>query len=351
MKYGLVLSKYDTLAAATRQRIVQAIPYLEREGIALHLAPLFDNAYLSGFFAQGTRPVTAIIRAYVKRLIKLTTLHKYDFIWVQYELFPYLPCEWLLRLTKTPIITDYDDAIFHQYDQHQSPFVRALLGRKLQSLLRRADMAFCGNAYLQAYVAQYCKHTAIIPTVVDVAHYAPRPRVDLVVPPKVGWVGSPSTWGYCKPLAPILSTLVAQQTVQMLVIGANHAANTALPFEYRTWDESREIADIHGMDIGIMPIPDAPWARGKCGYKLIQYMACGIPVIASPVGVNCEIVQHGVNGLLASTPEQWHAAIKQLAGDADLRNRMGQAGRKTVEERYSIQRYGQEIARLIHAVC
>ncbi|MBN8544216.1 MAG: glycosyltransferase family 4 protein [Alphaproteobacteria bacterium] len=351
MKRGLVFSKYDTLAAATRQRMVQAMPYLAQEGIELQLAPLFDNAYLGGFFAQGKRPIAAIASAYAKRLMMLTRMGAYDFIWVQYELFPYLPLEWLIRLTNKPVILDYDDAIFHQYDQHPNPLVRAALGRKLQGLMRRANMAFCGNNYLREYVARYCNRAEIIPTVVDVAHYTPPISKDANVLPTLGWIGSPSTWRYCQTILPVLSSLVHAKQMHVLVVGANHAADTSLPFEYRLWYEAREISDIHAMDIGIMPIPDAPWARGKCGYKLIQYMACGIPVIASPVGVNSEIVQHGVNGLLASTPEEWQAAINQLVGDAALRQRLGQAGRKTVEERYSIQRYGPEIARLIHEVC
>ncbi|MFZ4125918.1 MAG: glycosyltransferase family 4 protein, partial [Rickettsiales bacterium] len=314
-------------------------------------APLFDNAYLSRFFSQGKRPFSTIAKAYAKRLATLTHANDYDFVWIQYELFPYLPLEWLTRFTKKPIITEYDDAIFHQYDQHRNPLVRALLSNKLHGLLRRTNLAFCGNAYLQAYVSRYCNHTEIIPTVVDVTQYTARGVMSNIATPTLGWIGSPSTWGYTKSVTPVLSSLVAQQKIQVLVVGANHAADTSLPFDYRAWDEAREIADIHAMDIGIMPIPDEAWARGKCGYKLIQYMACGVPVIASPVGVNQEIVQHGVNGFLASSPEEWRRAIEQLAADADLRNRLGQAGRKIVEERYSIQRYGPEMARLIHAFC
>jgi glycosyltransferase involved in cell wall biosynthesis len=350
MKRGLVFSKYDTLAASTRQRFVQAIPYLNAQGIEIEIHPLFDNAYLETLFTKGGRNRAAILRGYAKRFLKLLQYGDYDFMWVHCELFPYLPgiFERMVSLSGKPVIFDYDDAIFHQYDAHQNLLVRSILGTKLAPLLRRADVAFCGNAYLQDYAKRYCSRTEIIPTTVDADAYTPCAEMTRTALPTLGWIGSPSTWKYGAALSAMLTSFVAAQKLSVLIIGANHAADHALPFEFRTWSEAREIDDIRDMDIGIMPIPDAPWARGKCGYKLIQYMACGIPVIASPVGVNSEIVQHGVNGFLAATDAEWKAAIEQLVGDSFLRKRMGEAGRKTVEERYSIQRYGPHMAALIH---
>jgi glycosyltransferase involved in cell wall biosynthesis len=348
MKRGLIFSKYDTLAASTRQRFVQALPYLEAAGITAEIQPLFDNRYLAELFENGTRNRGAVVGGYAQRLWKLLRSNDYDFIWVHCELFPYLPLEWLIRLIRKPVIFDYDDAIFHQYDAHKNPLVRTLLGTKLAPLLRRADIAFCGNPYLRDYAASYGTRTEIVPTTVDVEAYQPRIDAASHTAPVVGWIGSPSTWNYCAEIAASLKSFVNAQTISVLVVGAHHAADTSLPFTYRHWSEAREIEDIREMDIGIMPIPDAPWARGKCGYKLIQYMACGLPVIASPVGVNCEIVQHGVNGFLASTPEEWRAAITQLVAQPELRKRMGEAGRQRVVEHYSIQHYGPKMAEWIH---
>ena len=352
MKRGLVFAKYGTQAASTRQRITQAEPYLNAAGITLEVAPLFDNAYLAQLFGEGKRDPWRMMAAYLKRLRLLLSMGQYDFLWVHYELFPYLPgaLERLIGWADKPVLYDYDDATFHQYDQHKNPFIRALLGNKLAPLLRRSDVAMCGNAYLRAYADRYCKRTEIIPTVVDVEVYQPKP-LRLEGKPVLGWIGSPSTWSYGKALAPVLTEFVQNDQLSVLVVGAGHAADKSLPFEFRDWVEEREVADVQAMDIGIMPIPDAPWARGKCGYKLIQYMACGLPVIASPVGVNTEIVQHGVNGFLASTESEWREAIARLAGDAELRARMGQAGRQAVEEKYSIQRYGPRIAQLIQEIC
>ena len=347
MKHGLVFAKYGTLAASTRQRFVQTMPYLAQAGITLDILPLFDNAHLETLFKQGKHPLANTFQAYLKRFRDLLRARKYDFIWIQYELFPYLPAgfERLIRLSHKPIILDYDDAIFHQYDTNKNPFIRHILGNKLAALLRASQITFCGNAYLENYAKQHCTHTAIIPTTVDIDRY--RSKTTTNETPVLGWIGSPSTWSYCVPLIDMFSSFVAQKKLSMLVIGAGSAANTALPFTFRDWKETREVEDIQHMDIGIMPLHDDPWARGKCGYKLIQYMVCGLPVIASPVGVNADIVEHGVNGFLASTPHEWHSAIETLLSDADLRQRMGKAGRAKIEAHYSIQQIGPRITQFI----
>ena len=348
---GLVLAKYGDLAASTRQRFVQAMPYLAEQNITLTIDPLFDNAYLALMFKDGTRRRSAILKAYLRRFAALRRARSYDFVIVQYELFPYLPgCfEALIALTDKPVFYDIDDAIFHQYDQHRHPIVRFFLRKKLVPLLRRVALAFCGNAYLEQYVRQYCPRTEIIPTTLDTAIFKSAANRPANAPPVVGWIGSPSTWSYCAPLLELLSSLAGAAKLSALIIGANHQAKARAGFEFRDWSEATEIEDIHQMDIGIMPMPDAPWARGKCGYKLIQYMACGIPVIASPVGVNTSIVEHGVNGLLATSEEEWRAAFETLLGDPALRQRMGEAGREHILEHYSIARYGPRLAALIRA--
>lgn len=352
MKRGLVFSKYSTLAASTRQRFVQATPYLEQAGVSVDIHPLFDNDYLTRMFSGQRRSAASVTRAYIKRIADVLGSRSHDFLWVHCELFPYLPgfMERLIGVSGKPIVYDYDDAIFHQYDQHRKPYVRKLLGEKLAPMLRRTDVAFCGNAYLRAYADRYCAHTELIPTTVDIDVYTPRGHGAAGAPVTVGWIGSPSTWRYCEALTCVLERYATAPTGAVLIVGAQNSARRTSLFEFRDWSQDNEIADIQCMDIGIMPVPDEPWARGKCGYKLIQYMACGIPVVASPVGVNCQIVQHGVNGFLASTDEEWHRALEKLAGDAELRARMGRAGRANVEAHYSIQRYGPVMADLINAL-
>lgn len=343
---ALVLCKYDTRAASTRQRLVQLMPYLKDEQITLEFAPLFDNDYLTDVLVRGKRSIWKTLVAYVKRLCAVLRVARYDFVWVQYEIFPYLPgwCERLVLRGNTPLVLDYDDAIFHQYDQHTNPLLRLLLANKLKPLLRRASLTLCGNRYLQQYALQECKNSQIFPTVVNCEHYQSVEQRQNTEIPVIGWIGSPSTWRYCAHVQPMLVQLVEQKRATVLVVGAGPAADHALPFTFRDWTEDSEITDIQAMDIGIMPIPDEPWARGKCGYKLIQYMACGLPVIASPVGVNNDIVVKGINGFLPTTEPEWLASFEALLRDPLLRDTMGAAGRKIIESRYSIQHYGPTVA-------
>lgn len=348
----LTLTKYGDRAASARQRYLQFSGHLETARITLAVAPLLENSYLNATFSGGSASKLALARSYVERFARVALEKNADGIWLQYELFPYAPSllETLPLPRGIPIIVDYDDAIFHQYDQHRSPLIRTLLGRKLEPLLRRADLAICGNAYLQDYAARYCRHTEIVPTVVDTEAYGPVAEPRPSHPVTIGWIGSPSTWTFVKPLVPLLVEHAQQHDLAMRVVGAGPQAEIPPRFSFLPWSEADEIALIQGMDIGIMPLPDEPWARGKCGYKLIQYMACGLPVIASPVGVNADIVDHGENGFLATTPDEWAEAINALALNPSLRRAMGEAGRRKIERAYSLAIHGPRLAGMIREV-
>ncbi len=338
----LGLTKYGTQAASTRQRFVQYQPHLNRNGVELEIRSLLGNCYIERL-AQGEKQSRAAVGlAYIERVKDLFAARKFDVVWIQYEAFPYLPgtVERALGLTGVPIVYDIDDAIFHQYDQHTSPLVRKILGQKLVPLLREASACLCGNAYLHAYASEHCPNSMIVPTVVDSDVFVPAefatPKAKHGSAPVVGWIGSPSTWSYVEPLLSTILPVLARHGAILQVVGAGPRARGIAGVVCKDWAEAREVADIQEMDIGIMPLPDDLWAKGKCGYKLIQYMACGLPTIASPVGVNNQIVAHGEDGLLATSPEEWIAALDMLIGDATLRRAMGRKGRDKVVSQYSL---------------
>lgn len=346
----LALTKYGDRAACARQRFIQYNDYLRSYDITMQCSPLLDNDYLDAIFSKRAAARSTIIRTYAARLQQLLRGHRSDGIWIQKELFPYAPglFESAILPNTVPVILDYDDAVFHQYDQHGNRIVRTLLGGKLKPLLRRAGLAICGNEYLQGYAARYCRRTEIVPTVVDTGQFTPRTGPMEARPVTIGWIGSPSTWRYAEPLVPLLRTIAEAGNLAIRVVGAGPQTETPPRFEFLNWSEAGEIPLIQGMDIGIMPLPDEPWARGKCGYKLIQYMACGLPVVASPVGVNSRIVDHGCNGFLATTPSEWARALSDLANDASLRRKMGASGRKKIEWDYSLAAHGPRLARMVH---
>lgn len=341
----LALTKYGQLAASTRQRFTQYSPWLDAAGLTLTISPLLDNDYLRRLFRGKTIARLHVLAQYAGRFGALFGARRYDVLWVHYEMFPYLPglFERLVRLTGRPVVYDLDDAIFHNYDLHRSRLVRALLGHKLEPLVRAATTAVCGNAYLQKWARQFCSDAIVVPTVVDIEHYCPAAkRSDRL--PTIGWIGSPSTFAYVEHHLPLLRRLVDEGRAAVTIVGSGVTAGNVCGVNFVDWTEATEIAAIQSMDIGIMPLPDTPWARGKCGYKLIQYMACGLPVVASPVGVNQQIVDHGANGFLAVTDIEWSVALEALVANPAQRTAFGAAGRNRVVRGYSIQRYGPVVA-------
>lgn len=352
----LAFTKYGSLAASTRQRFIQYEPALAEAGIYVTYAPLLQDDHLRRLVANKRASPFPVARAYGQRFLQLITASHYDALWVHCELFPYLPgfIEILCKLWNKPIIFDYDDAIFHMYDASPRPLVRRLLGRKLVPLLRRASACCCGNPYLREYARRYCENTIVLPTVVDTTTYVPRQSArQFSTPVTIGWIGSPSTWKMVRPHLGLLAELCRTNGAEFRVIGAGDAAGAdRFPGSYFSdWSKETEISDVQTMDIGIMPLNDSPFERGKSGYKLVQYMACGLPVVASPVGVNRGIVANGVNGFLASTEEEWRDALIRLIGDPELRARMGREGRALAESSYSLASQAPRLIEVFRRAC
>lgn len=346
-------TKYDREAASTRQRLLQYLPAFERAGIEIDYHPLLGNDYVRSLADGYAVSRASIAAAYVRRLRQLSSARSADLLWVYAELFPWLPArfEQLAFRSGRPVIYDWDDAFFVPYDEARRRLVRRALGGKLQPLLRGAAACTSGNAYLASYARRFCERTLIVPTVVDTDSYRPIEEP----PPRkltIGWIGSPTTWANVRPLLPTLRSITQRFDLRFRVVGAGRqaAADRFDGMNLLEWSEASEVADVQAMDIGIMPLTDAPFERGKSGYKLIQYMACGLPVIASPVGVNSEIVVDGENGFLARDPTEWEARLVQLASDADLRRRMGEAGRSRAVERYSLASQAPRLIELFRSV-
>lgn len=345
-----LLTKYGTMAASTRQRFEQYRPFLTEVGFELVPRPLLDDTYLQQLYVGGRPSRSHIAACYLDRLRWLLSSPDVDLIWLHCELFPFFPgiIERLARIPGKQIVFDFDDAIFHNYDNHPKWAVRRLLGQKLNTTIGGAEMAFCGNAYLANYAHPLCPRAEIVPTVVDTEIFRQHSKERPAGPLRIGWIGTPSTWNeYLMGILPMLKQIVAPGAGQIAAMGADADAEAQPFLELVKWSEEGEVPFLQTLDVGIMPLTDTPFARGKCGYKLIQYMACGLPVVASPVGVNREIVEHGVNGFLASTDEEWRSAIETLLRDPDLRQRMGMAGRKKVEEQYSLQVWGPRVAEMM----
>lgn len=344
----LLLTRYDNLGASSRHRSLQYLPFLKENNIDVSVTPLLNDVYLESLYSGNRKPIFTVALCYIRRIYILLRCKKYDLLWIEKELFPWLPswAEQMLSFFKIPYIVDYDDAIFHQYDLHKRKVVRYILGRKIKTIMNGAVLVIAGNEYIAKYAKNAnANRIEIIPTVIDLNKYNIDHRPLKVF--TIGWIGSPSTAKYLQIIKAVLTQFCKEVQTRIVLIGSGPIRLGEIPIEVRSWSETTEVAGIQSFDVGIMPLPDEPWEQGKCGYKLIQYMACGIPVIASPVGINNSIVDNGVNGYLASNPEEWMFALRTLHNRPELRVKFGESGRKKVGSRYSLQVTSPLLVRLM----
>jgi glycosyltransferase involved in cell wall biosynthesis len=329
--------------------------------MAVVVKPLLSDEFLSVRYQQGGYSLWSLLKAYTRRLYVLMTCRQFDVVWIEKEVLPWWPL-WLelVLLRGVPYVLDYDDAIFHNYDQHTNSWVRRLFGQRLDGLMAQAALVVGGNNYL----AQRARNAGaswveVVPTVIDLVRYPYPPQTSEIAPvassdacdlPRVVWIGSPSTVQYLQLIRKPLQALAARHLFVLRVIGGGAVDLPGVQVEVVTWTETTEVENISACQVGIMPLLDSRWERGKCGYKLIQYMACGLPVVASGVGVNPEIVRHEENGFVADTADEWVSALGKLLQSPTLRRQMGAAGRQRAQNEYCIQKTGPWMAQLLRSV-
>ena len=332
--------RYDRLSASFRARCECYAPYLERAGIPFRFHSLLDSRYLSEKYATGKTSKFGVLNAYLKQIRALLTLGKRDVAIVHLELFPYWPGVFVRFLTfrGVRLVYDFDDPFFHFYDQHRSGFVRALFGNKIRKIIRMATAVIAGNRYLAAYAAEEKRDAVIIPSVVDLERYSTvKACFDPAKPFTIGWIGTPSTVPHLRAAQKALTEFCSNRNARIVLVGSGTTGLEDFPAEIRPWSEATEVSDILEFDVGVMPLPDTPFNRGKGAMKIMQYMACGIPTIASPVGFNTEIVQHGKNGFLAESHDDWIRCLTTLYDQRELCRALGAEGRKTMEREFCLQ--------------
>jgi len=352
----LLLTRYDRIGASSRVRILQFLPLLARRGFEFDIKPLLDRDYLTALYNNHPISWSPIFMSYMRRLRALQEQERYDLIWLEKEAFPWVPASFeLMMFSKVPYVVDIDDAWHVRYQQHSSSVVRHLLADKISRVIRNSAVALVGNECLARF-ARDCgaRRVHTIPSVIDLDRYRnvssePKPQGEPVV---IGWIGAPPTLQYLLGITPALRKVLAERRAVLHIIGA------AVPDEFRglpvvsiPWSEATEVDEIRRFDIGIMPLFDGEWERGKCGYKLLQVMAAGKPVVASPVGANSKIVQPDVNGAWAVSTADWVSALERLVDDPVLRQSMGEAARQAVQKDYSLRNHFPRLASaLIEAI-
>jgi glycosyltransferase involved in cell wall biosynthesis len=238
-----------------------------------------------------------------------------------------------------PLIYDFDDAIFKLHTtQVNRRFGWLKFPGKTATICRISSHVVVGNAWLADYARRFNQNVTVIPTSIDTDDYRPAKKNGSNGRLVVGWTGSSTSQTHLEMFAPLLRDLTARRHVELRVISDREPVLPGIDYVWRQWSAQSEVEELSHFDIGIMPMPDDEWSRGKCAAKALQYMGLGIPTVCSAVGANCEVIQHGENGLLAGTSAEWVANLESLIDNPPLRNRLGMMGRRTVEERYSMRR-------------
>ncbi len=329
------------ITPASRYRVLQYLPYLEEQGIAFTVRALHGESHpplmrkpLVGKFYK------ALVRS--KRWFQITDAADFDVVFLQRLTLPFTSViERRLAQINPRIIFDFDDALFQTENGPNEGRMRVF-----REVVDSADQVLAGSRYL-ADVAR--PDSCVIPTVINTGAYRPNGgEEDKLV---IGWMGTHSNYPNFEPILVALSRLQKRFPQVHLHIVSDVAPPFTLPgMTYEAWDKDREIADLQAFHIGIMPLTDTSWNRGKCAFKIIEYMSVGIPVVAGRVGANSEVVLEGKTGFLAESAKEWEAALSRLIKDKSLRRRLGKAGRDRCVTHYSIDSQKENFLALLHKV-
>ncbi|MBU0489556.1 MAG: glycosyltransferase family 4 protein [Bacteroidetes bacterium] len=342
-------------APGQRFRFEQYFQYLEKNGFKCTLSNIVsadDDQYL---YKPGElfRKAEFVRKSHSIRRKNIRELGKYDIIFIFREalMSRSIRYEKQFKASGKPIVFDFDDSIWlSNVSDANKWFSWMKNAEKTASIVALSDVAIAGNQYLADFAKKYNQSVIIIPTTIDTEDYKPLPKIYENNSVTIGWSGSITTIQHFEYAVPFLKKIKEKygDSVQIGVIGDGNYNNPEIGVQGIPWSHSTEIKDLSEFDIGIMPLPDDEWAKGKCGLKGLQYMALEIPTIMSPVGVNTEIIQDGENGFLANSENEWFEKICLLIENSELRQKLGKAGRQTVIERYSVESQKERYLKLFN---
>lgn len=336
----LVLHRKDR-SPGQRYRHEQYLEHLANQGIAVTISPLLESHEEDSAF-YGTAKLKKVViglKALYRRFLSVKSASAYDEVYIYRDAFFFGTFfeKWLKR-KKVKIIYDFDDAIWlMDTNPNQGVFNRLKDPKKTETICALADRVIVGNEYLAAFARQFCDDVVIIPSTIDFSSYktlAKTPKEQVCI----GWTGSFSTVKHLETIIEAFEAIHDKygDRIYFKIIGDPSFKVDSLGIQGIKWQSETEVEDLSELDIGVMPLPDNEWTRGKCAMKGLQYMALEIPTIMSPVGINAEILTDGVNGFLASSIDEWVEKLSLLIEDERLRVKIGQAGKQAVIDSYSV---------------
>lgn len=335
-----------------RFRMEQWRPRLEREGIVVDFRPFADTRLMSLLHEPGklTGKFSSMAEGFMRRALDVADVRRYDAVFIHRAACLAGPAvlERVIGLLRRPVIFDFDDAIYLLHTTTANRLFGWLkFPGKTAAICRLSAQVVVANSYLADYARQYSRQLTIIPSSVDTDSYGPSKKTVTSGPVVIGWMGSSTSQTHLEAFAPVLRDLSARRGVLLRAVSDREPELPGIKFEWRRWSAATEVAELAAFDIGIMPMPDDQWARGKSAMKALLCMAMGVPVICSAVGMNCEVIRHGQNGMLAASPQEWLNHFDLLVSDPTERERLGASGRQTVEHGYSMNHCASKFARVV----
>lgn len=330
-------------AASQRFRFEQYLNLLDSKNIEYCLSPYLDEKSWSIFYKKGFLflKVIGLFKGMLRRIKSLIEIRNYDFVFIHRESLPVGPAvyEFLIaRVFRKKIIFDFDDAIWISNSSESNRFFAPLKWHSnVFSICKLSYKVSVGNDYLKNTALLYNKRVFINPTTIDTENVHNQSKKNINDTKVIGWTGSHSTIKYLEPIFPILTRLREKYDFRFMVISDEPPNFNNGEFEFIRWNKKSEINDLLKFDIGIMPLTKDPWSEGKCGFKALQYMSLGVPALVSPVGVNESIVDHGINGFVCKTDQDWIRHLTELLEDSSLLVKMGKEARIKIERQYSVK--------------
>lgn len=330
-------------APSQRFRFEQYISFLEKSEVACHFSPFIDEQTWSILYHEGKtlQKFWGTVKGFFKRLFIVFTFHKYDVLFIHREACFIGPAFFetlYAKLFTKKIIYDFDDAIWlHDVSDANSKLGWLKNPSKTAKIIKNASLIFAGNSYLANYAQHFNKNVIVMPTTIDLNYHAAekKSQQNTIV---IGWTGSYTTIKHFEQAIPILAKLKTKYPqIQVHLISNKPSDNNEIAIKFIPWKKENEIEDLSSFDIGIMPLPDDDWAKGKCGFKGLQYMSLSIPTVMSPVGVNTEIITDGINGFLAKNEKEWIEKLSLLIENEQLRKEIGEKGYQTILQKYSVE--------------
>lgn len=333
---------YPEEGPSARFRVYQYLPLLRKSGIGGDVFPFLESREYDYIFLQGKKKITPIyyLRGLARRRKHLSQIDSYDLIFVHLNICPLgMYFEHLVMKKNKLTVFDFDDADFLKHESAINHWSTLLKNpAKTVKLIQQSHLVISGNSYLADFAQKHNDNVHILPTSLDTEKYLPKENRINYESVVIGWMGSAASSPYLSILDGVFRELLQKyKNIKIIVIGSKNYEAPDSRMLLKPWSLESELSDLQKIDIGLMPLTDDEYAKGKCGFKALQYMSVGTPAVVSPVGVNVEIIKDGINGFSARDTQEWVGKIGALIENAELRKKMGQAARKTVENSYSIR--------------